>query len=64
MNLLDVYGSLFFAGARTLLEKLPDPRGSHRPAVVLRLRGRTRVSLRDLVGVLIQVDAGRGGVVR
>ncbi|WP_219722123.1 SulP family inorganic anion transporter [Deinococcus planocerae] len=40
---LDVYGSLFFAGARTLREALPSPQGSTRPAVVLRLRGRTRV---------------------
>ena len=37
---LDVYGSLFYAGARTLQAKLPDPTGSHRPVVVLRLRGR------------------------
>lgn len=40
---LDVYGSLFFAGARTLREALPSPEGATRPAVVLRLRGRTRV---------------------
>ena len=38
---LDVYGSLFYAGARTLQAKLPDPAGSTSPAVVLRLRGRT-----------------------
>ncbi len=39
--LLDVYGSLFYAGARTLQAHLPDP-GPRRstPAVVLRLRGR------------------------
>ncbi len=40
---LDVYGSLFFAGARTLLEALPSPQGATRPVVVLRLRGRTQV---------------------
>lgn len=40
---LDVYGSLFFAGARTLGESLPDPGGADRPVVVLRLRGRTSV---------------------
>jgi SulP family sulfate permease len=38
---LDVYGSLFYAGAQTLREKLPDPAGAERPVVVLRLRGRS-----------------------
>ena len=38
---LDVYGSVLYAGARTLGTKLPDPRGAHHPVVVLRLRGRT-----------------------
>jgi SulP family sulfate permease len=43
VTVLDVYGSLFFAGARTLLEALPNPKGATRPPVVLRLRGRTQV---------------------
>lgn len=43
VTILDVYGSLFFAGARTLEQTLPSPAGASRPAVVLRLRGRTRV---------------------
>jgi SulP family sulfate permease len=38
--LLDVYGSLFYAGARTLQARLPDPAHAERPVVVLRLRGR------------------------
>ena len=38
--LLDVYGSLFYAGARTLQSRLPDPTGVASPVVVLRLRGR------------------------
>ncbi len=38
--LLDVYGSLYYAGARTLQARLPDPLGSEHAAVVLRLRGR------------------------
>jgi SulP family sulfate permease len=38
--LLDVYGSLFYAGARTLQVRLPDPAAADSPAVVLRLRGR------------------------
>jgi SulP family sulfate permease len=43
VTVLDVYGSLFFAGAHTLREALPSPEGASRPVVVLRLRGRTRV---------------------
>jgi SulP family sulfate permease len=42
VTVLDVYGSLFFAGARTLERMLPDPDRATRPVVVLRLRGRTR----------------------
>jgi sulfate permease, SulP family len=38
--LLDIYGSLLYAGARTLQVRLPDPSGSEKAAVVLRLRGR------------------------
>lgn len=41
VTVLDVYGSLLYAGSRTLAARLPDPAGSHRAAVVLRLRGRT-----------------------
>jgi sulfate permease, SulP family len=41
VTLLDVYGSLMLAGARTLQTRLPDPLGAERPVVVLRLRGRT-----------------------
>lgn len=40
---LDVWGSLFFAGARTLQEALPDPAGSEAPAVILRMRGHSAV---------------------
>jgi sulfate permease, SulP family len=38
---LDVYGHLFYAGARTLERLLPTPQGAHNPVVILRLRGRT-----------------------
>lgn len=38
---LDVYGSLFYAGARTLRLRLPDPGAARRAVVILRLRGRT-----------------------
>ncbi|MFI0354969.1 SulP family inorganic anion transporter [Actinomadura sp. 9N407] len=38
---LDVYGSLFYAGGRTLRARLPEPAGTDSPVVILRLRGRT-----------------------
>ncbi len=40
VTLLDVYGSLFYAGARTLQARLPEIGAAIRPVVVLRLRGR------------------------
>lgn len=48
---LDVYGHLFFAGARTLERQLPRPDKAENPAVVLRLRGRTELGA-TLVEVL------------
>nr|WP_272954990.1 SulP family inorganic anion transporter [Kribbella shirazensis] len=42
-TVLDVYGSLLYAGSRTLRVRLPDPAGAEAPTVVLRLRGRTAV---------------------
>ena len=42
-TVLDVYGSLLYAGSRTLQAKLPDPAGAEAPTVVLRMRGRTAV---------------------
>lgn len=38
---LDVEGSLFFAGARTLAEILPSPDEADAPVVILRMRGYT-----------------------
>jgi sulfate permease, SulP family len=43
VTVLDVYGSLFYAGARTLQARLPDPAGAVTPVVVLRLRGRSNL---------------------
>jgi sulfate permease, SulP family len=43
VTVLHVQGSLFFAGARRLEDALPSPEGAVRPALVLRLRGRTRI---------------------
>ena len=40
---LDIYGSLLYAGSRTLQVRLPDPLGTERAAVVIRLRGRTQL---------------------
>ena len=51
LTVLDVYGPLSFAGARTLDRLLPSTRGVERPAVVLRLRGQTEVGA-TLVNVL------------
>lgn len=62
VTVLHAYGSLFFAGARTLRETLPDPADSEHPVVVLRLRGRTRVGatlidvLDDYAADLAEVD--------
>ncbi len=53
VTILDVYGSLFFAGARMLAETLPSPHDATRPVVILRLRGRTRVGA-TLIEVLDQ----------
>jgi SulP family sulfate permease len=41
VTMLDVYGSLYYAGARTLQARLPDPTGTRSPAIVIRLRGRS-----------------------
>jgi SulP family sulfate permease len=49
ITMLEVYGSLKFAGARTLQVHLPDPAGASRPVVILRLRGRTRLGATSLI---------------
>jgi len=41
VTLLDSYGSLFYAGARTLQARLPEIGDAAEPVVVLRLRGHT-----------------------
>jgi SulP family sulfate permease len=42
-TVLDVYGHLFFAGARTLQRLLPSPDHAREPVVVLRMRGRVNL---------------------
>jgi SulP family sulfate permease len=49
VTVLDVYGSLKFAGARTLDERLPVVGGAERPVVVLRLRGRATLGATALI---------------
>ncbi|HEX7771309.1 MAG TPA: SulP family inorganic anion transporter [Pyrinomonadaceae bacterium] len=51
VTVLDVYGHLFFAGARTLERLLPKPRDAQSPVVILRLRGRNNLGA-TLVEVL------------
>lgn len=43
VTVLNVYGSLFYAGAQVVEKMLPDPLGSRDAFVVLRLRGRVDV---------------------
>jgi len=63
ITVLDVYGSLLYAGARTLQAHLPEPGEARSPVVVLRLRRRTNLGstcvkvIADYAGRL----AGSGG---
>jgi sulfate permease, SulP family len=56
VTLIDVYGSLYYAGSRTLQVKLPDPAGAESPVVVLRLRGRTAIGATALVVLAAYAD--------
>ncbi len=63
ITVLDVYGSLYYAGAKTLEARLPDPAGSQSPVVVLRLRGRTALGATGfsvLAGYARRLDAVGG----
>jgi len=51
VTVLDVYGHLFYAGARTLARLLPRLNDAENAVVVLRLRGRTKIGA-TLVEVL------------
>ena len=53
ITVLDIYGPVFYASARTLGRLLPSPEGVRNPVVVLRLRGLTKVG-----ATLIDVLAG------
>ncbi len=43
VTVLNVYGHLFYAGARTLQRLLPEPGDAENPVVVLRLRGQNAI---------------------
>jgi SulP family sulfate permease len=43
VTMLDVYGSLLYAGSRTLEVRLPDCTNADRAAVIIRLRGRVEL---------------------
>ncbi len=56
VTVLDVYGSLLYAGARTLQVNLPDPADAEYPVVVLRLRGRCTLGATFLVVIADYAD--------
>jgi SulP family sulfate permease len=62
VTVLDVYGQLYFAAARTFERLLPEVRDVDAPVVVVRLRGRTHLSA-TLVDVLTSYadDLGEAG---
>ena len=63
VTVLDVYGSLLYAGARTLEARLPNPGEADVPVVVLRLRGRTHLgatAFTILRGYAERLNARRG----
>lgn len=57
VTVLGVYGSLFYAGVRTLEQKLPSPRGSNSPVVLLRLRGTSHIGATFVQVVTSYADA-------
>jgi sulfate permease, SulP family len=63
VTVLDIQGSVFYAGAEIIGGLLPKAAGSHRPAVVLRLRGRSDVGS-TFLGVIeryrTEIEAAEG----
>jgi SulP family sulfate permease len=63
VTILDVYGSLLYAGSRTLQAHLPSPAGAKSPVVVLRLRRRTSLGatfVKVVAGYADQLDEAGG----
>ncbi|PKV75919.1 SulP family inorganic anion transporter [Pontibacter ramchanderi] len=56
VTVLNVYGNLYYAGARTLEHLLPQPENAQNPVVILRLRGRSSLGA-TLVSVLANYAA-------
>ncbi|MFJ4232387.1 SulP family inorganic anion transporter [Cellulosimicrobium cellulans] len=62
VTVLDVYGSLFYAGARSLEAALPEPAHAHDAVVVLRLRGRASLGATAFTVLAHYADRlGEGG---
>ncbi|MFA7602295.1 MAG: SulP family inorganic anion transporter [Novosphingobium sp.] len=63
VTVLDVYGHLFYAGARTLGQLLPNPANATRPVVVLRLRSLASAgaTLLDVLASYADELSERGG---
>lgn len=63
VTVLNLYGSLFYAGARTLENDLPPPGDAERPVVVLRIRGTATVGATAFTILAAYADelSGRGG---
>jgi SulP family sulfate permease len=63
VTVLDAYGHLFFAGARTFERRLPQVADARDPAVVIRMRGRTRfgATLVDVLADYAQQIEDAGG---
>lgn len=63
ITVLDVYGDLYYAAARTMERQLPSARGAEHPVVVLRLRGRRLLgaTLMDVLGTYAkELHAAKG----
>jgi SulP family sulfate permease len=63
ITVLDVYGELFYAGARTFERLLPVARGADRPVAIVRLRGRGTLgaTLTDVLGRYAEQLAAANG---
>ena len=63
VTVLDVYGHLFYAGARTLDHLLPRPADARRPVVILRLRSLTSTgaTLLEVLSNYANELASKGG---
>jgi len=63
VTVLDIYGSLFYAGARTLGKLLPKPDDAIQAVVVIRVRGRSEIgtTFLDVVSRYAQRIRANGG---